>query len=135
MRKMVFLWMVFMIFQPSFGQTQHLPASQEGYLQKSNNQKKTGWILLASGTTAMVVGAIVMDNSDFWSADSSFDAGGFLFLGGLVADLVSIPLFISSSNNAHKAATISFSTQQLVVPQLETSTVKNYPSITLRLDL
>ncbi len=75
----IFLVILFVSLQ-SFGQNQAL--SKEDYSQKSKNQKTTGWILLASGTTMAVAGLISMSNQDFWSSDnSSYDASGFLFFG------------------------------------------------------
>lgn len=87
--------------------------TRQDYLQKSKNQKTTGWILLGGGTAMAVVGAIVFGQSDWLSEDDpNTDLGGFLFVGGIVADLVSIPFFISSSSNARKAAAISLITKE-----------------------
>ena len=110
------------------------PLTKEDYLQKSKNQKKTGLILLIGGSTMAIIGGIVFANSDFLSSDDpSTDAGGYLFIGGLTLDLVSIPFFISSSNNARKAASIGFSNQRLLLPQQNQSIAKMQPSLTLRI--
>ena len=127
----IFMVILFLALQ-SFGQNQ--PLSKEDYLQKSKNQKTTGWILLAGGTTIAVAGLVSMNNQDFWSSDnSSYDASGFLFLGGLAVDLASIPFFISSAKNARKAATISFNYQKTYFPQHNNFTAKAQPAITLRI--
>lgn len=127
----IFLVILFVSLQ-SFGQNQ--PLSKEDYLQKSKNQKTTGWILLAGGTTMAVAGLISMSNQDFWSSDNSdYDAAGILFLGGLAVDLASIPFFISSAKNARKAATISFNYQKVYFPQHNTFVAKAQPAITLRI--
>lgn len=127
----IFLVILFVSLQ-SFGQNQAL--SKEDYSQKSKNQKTTGWILLAGGTTMAVAGLISMSNQDFWSSDnSSYDASGFLFFGGLAVDLASIPFFISSAKNARKAATISFNYQKAYFPQHNTFVAKMQPTITLRI--
>ncbi len=73
-----------------FGQTTF---SKEYYLQKSKNQKKTGWILLGGGTLMAVIGAVSFNSNYNSSGDyGSTDAAGFLFLGGVAADLISIPV-------------------------------------------
>jgi hypothetical protein len=110
--------------------------TKDYYLQKSKNQKTTGWVLLAGGTTMAVIGAIIFSQSDFLSSDDpGTDAGGFLFVGGIVADLASIPFFIGSAKNARKAATISFNNQKIVFPQHNGFAARTLPSITLRIGL
>jgi hypothetical protein len=108
--------------------------SKEYYLQKSKNRKTTGWVLLAGGTTMAVVGGIVFANSDWFSGDDpSTDTGGYLMLGGIVMDLISIPFFISSSHYASKAASISLNNQPILLPQQQGIIAKSQPSITLRI--
>lgn len=125
----IFLVVLFVAMQ-SFGQNPSL--SKGDYLQKSKNQKKTGWILLGGGAAMAVVGAIIFEESDDWS---SIDTGGFMMLGGAAAGLTSIPFFISSAKNANKAATISFNYQKAYFPQQNTFAVKQQPAITLRIPL
>ena len=135
----IFLVILFVSLQ-SFGQNQ--PLSKEDYLQKSKNQKTTGWILLAGGTTMAVVGAIIANESynSEWSLEndspwfgSNFDTGAYLFLGGAAAGLASIPFFIGSAKNARKAANISFNYQKAYFPQHNTFTAKAQPAITIRI--
>ena len=129
----IFLVILFISVQ-SFGQNSSL--SKEDYLQKSKNQKKTGWILLGGGTAIAVVGSISLSNQDFWSSDDSgYDTAAILVLGGLATGLVSIPFFISSAKNARKAATISFNYQKMYFPQQHTFVAKPQPVITLRIPL
>jgi hypothetical protein len=109
--------------------------SKDYYLQKSKNQKTTGWVLLAGGTTMAIVGTLIFSKSDFLSGDPDADIGGVLFVGGLVADLVSIPFFISSSKNARKAATITINNQKILSPQQNAFTFKPQPTITLKIGL
>ena len=94
----------------AFSQRNSDSALSKSYLlQKSRNQNTAGWVLLAGGTSLAVVGGIIFGNSNFLSGnDNSTDAGGYLMIGGIVADLVSIPFFISSSKNARRAAALSF---------------------------
>ena len=105
--------------------------TKEDYLQKSKNQKKTGLILLGGGTLMAVIGAVSFNNSYASSDNNTTDASGFLFLGGLAADFISIPFFISSSNNAQKAATLSFKNQ----PVENFANQQFQPTITLSIKL
>jgi hypothetical protein len=120
------------------------------YLNKSKNQRTTGWILLGAGTaTALVglIGAATSTNEMFgellvaWDteaaakASSKGDTYAFIMLIGIAADLVSIPFFISASHNKKKASTLSFSNQTIYFP-LDKSYCRNlYPSLTLRIKL
>lgn len=103
MKKIIFLLTVSLFTLQSFSQTQTPEPTKDYYLQKSKNQKKTGWIILAGGTTIGVIGGISLSQMDFWSSDdSAYDAAGMLLFGGIVTDLVSIPFFISSAGNARR---------------------------------
>jgi hypothetical protein len=83
--------------------------SKEYYLQKSNNQKKTGWILLGGGAVLATVGGIgFSENFGIFTDNATGDGYGFMFLTGVISGLSSIPFFISSGNNARRAATITF---------------------------
>lgn len=130
----IFLVILFVALQ-SFGQTQNPSLSKDHYLQKSKNQKTTGWVLLAGGTTMAVVGLIIMGNYDLLDSSSDFDTGGFLMLGGLATDLASIPFFISSAKNARKAASISVNYQKVNFPHHNGFAAKVQPAITLRIPL
>jgi hypothetical protein len=129
----IFLVILFVALQ-SFGQNPSL--SKEDYLQKSKNQKKTGWILLGGGTAIAVAGTISMSNQDFWSSDNSgYDTAGYLMLGGLAVGLASIPFFISSAKNANKAATISFNYQKTYFSKHDIFVAKMQPAITIKIPL
>jgi len=74
---------------------QKLPAD---YLEKSKRQKTTGFILLSSGVAVFTGGAIAMQHSQ------SKGENEFPFLvGGLAMSVASIPFFIASFSNKHKA--------------------------------
>ena len=104
-------------------------------LEKSKSQKTAGWILLAGGAALGVTGAVVFANSEFLSeSDGNTDLGGFMMLGGSVAMLISIPMFISSANNARKAATLTIGTQKLLIPHAGKTALQLQPSIGLRIN-
>jgi len=136
MKKLILLIILSLLTINLFSQTQNLKLSKDDYLQKSKNQKTTGWVLLAGGTTMAVVGIIIGNNSNlFDNNNSDFEIGAGLLIVGLATDLVSIPFFISSSSNARKAATISFNFQKIYLPQHNVIVAKTQPSITLRIGL
>lgn len=64
------------------------------YLQKSKHQKKTGTILVLGGLGLEVAGAI---------AYKSGNAGIILPAVGILAQITSIPFFVSSSINKKKS--------------------------------
>src|SRR5258705_11482225 len=68
------------------------------YLKKSKKEKRTAWILLAGGTASFTGGLIAMNHTQ------SKGGNEFPFvLGGLMATISSVPFFISSAVNKHKA--------------------------------
>lgn len=133
--KKVLLGVVITLSGISISAQQTEPGKQltkQEYLDKSKRQKTTGWVLIAGGTAMAVTGAIIFEQSDFLSEDDpETDLGGVLFAVGLVADLASIPFFISSGKNARKAATISFKNQKVLFLPQHVFIKKNQPAITL----
>jgi len=105
-----------LIFQISFSQNNDkaLNFKRDFYLERSANQQKAGLILLGSGTAAIVIGAIGFDST--WGSDSNgTDAFGFVLLAGLIADIVSIPLLLSSGANKRKANRLSLTIDHMPV--------------------
>lgn len=111
MKVAAFLLALLFLFASTFAQNQLQTA--EYYLQKSKDQKTTAWTMLGLGTTFLLVGVITA-SANTGSDDIAIpDSSGFLIVGGIVTDLISIPVFASSASNARKAATISIQNQQL----------------------
>jgi hypothetical protein len=101
--------------------------SKEYYLQKSRNQKKAGWILLGGGAVLATVGGIgFSENFGIFTDNATGDGYGFMFLTGVISGLSSIPFFISSGNNAQRAATITFNADLL--PK-QNALVQNYQPV------
>ena len=95
--------------------TQNTEFNKEGYLEKSKSQKTTAWVFLASGAAATIIGVIGFSET-FNLSDNSADGYGILAIGGPVIALGSIPFFISSGNNARKAASLSINFKPTLVP-------------------
>lgn len=113
------------------------PYTKQDYLQKSKNRKTVGWVLFGGGTAMVVTGIIVASIAEpaegVMLTSSGEDIGIALVAGGLVADLISIPFFISSANNARKAANISFNKQPILIPGFHSFVAKAQPSVTVRI--
>jgi hypothetical protein len=111
MKKILVLLTILSLATISFSQSTVDPElTKDYYLAKSKNQKTIAWALLGGGTAIAITGMILGNQEDKpgdLGYGSSFDSGMWLFGGGIVADLVSIPFFISSSNNARRAASVS----------------------------
>ena len=105
------------------------------YLEKSKQQKKTGWILFGVGTTIAVVGITGFNSS--WNSDiySTTDNFGYLMLGGIVLDIVSIPFFISSGVNKQKARKIAINGSSIIIHEWGTNIASIRPGVSLKLDL
>lgn len=112
--------------------------SRDYYLTKSKNQKTMGWIAVACGTGLVITGIAVGNNGNSNDPNEldfgpNFDAGLWLLGGGLVVGAASIPFFISSANNARKAATISIINQKILVPGKTIITARRQPAISVRI--
>lgn len=137
MKNILFLLLLLAFTRGSMGQRlRDTTMSKAFYLEKSKNLKKTGWILLAGGTTLMIAGAVVASQGDYLDPnDSQLNIGGALFVTGLVVDLVSIPIFIGSAKNARKAASLSLQKQMVLFPQQDAAVVNTGPSLAFRIGL
>ena len=134
MKKFITLLTLFLIMVNIHGQ-QNLKQNptKDFFLQKSKNQKTAGWVLLLSGTAMTVGGSIAFNNS--WDSDSykTTDIYGFITLGGVVADLASIPFFISSGINKRKAGSMEFNFQNFTPNHKKTFFSYSISSATLRI--
>ena len=108
------------------------PNTKEYFLEKSKKQKKIAWILLGTGTAAILTEAIA-DNSKKGTGESF--TGGVMTLGGIVCTLTSIPIFLSSSRNKKKGMAITINRNKFYFPQKNTGIAKNYSSISLHIPL
>ena len=102
------------------------------YLQKSKNQRTTGWVLLGVGTSAIII-SIVSANNNPNDVYSVSNAEGFALVGGVLLDLASIPFFISAGNNKGFAAAVAISNQPLYFPHSGSVAVKYAPGLTLKI--
>lgn len=129
---------LFVLFSAMLVSAQQGKYTRDYYLTKSNNQKTMGWVALACGT-GLVISGIAVGNKDNSNNPNeldfgpNFDAGLWLVGGGLVVGAASIPFFISSANNARKAATISIINQKILIPGSCGITARRQPAISVRI--
>lgn len=138
MKKLIITLCLFVSFVDLYSQEQPKQIyTKEYYLQKSKSQKKTGWILLAGGTAMIIGGAIGFDqNFEIFGPDDhavSADVYGFVLLGGVVADLISIPFFVSSGHYRKIAATLTVNNENILLPQHATYVLTSVPSLSLKI--
>lgn len=136
MKKILVFMVLLAIMAEVFGQEAGKSSlDKDFYLALSKKHNTTGWVLLLSGTAMIVGGAVAFDSSWDESSATSTDISGFILLAGVIADLASIPFFISAGVNKRKAAYLSFNIQDY--PPALSFGKNNYPacSITLHLHL
>lgn len=138
MKSITFLMML-MILLTAFS----LPAqTKDIYLLKSKHQKTAAWAMLGGGTTLIVVGGIIgvhgffnFLTGQFEEANNNIGLAGILDITGGVAMLGSIPLFIASSKNKHKAMSIAFTSQQMPELVQHITSSAFIPSVSLKFHL
>jgi len=101
-------------------------------MQKSKNQQTAAWIMLGGGLTMAVIGMVGVNETLFDDAANTY---GAVWLTGVGLALGSIPVFIASSHNARKAATLSLKNQRVLVPQQNSFVFKAQPAVTLSIPL
>lgn len=137
MKKLIIFCMIFFTCFNSFGQQ----VEKTDWLQKSKNQKTAAWILLGVGAGLDIAGiATTASNADkglinTFGGNEKVNHGAeyALYIAGTAALAGSLTLFIASKRNKIKAASITF--KNLVVPQLQNSTVFNKPIPALSLKI
>jgi len=121
MHRLVLFILLQFYMVPSFGQ--YLKEDEkEFYLRKNKRQSTTGNVLVLSGATMIIVGAIIAgtsssgesssDSSNGWSANIDVPnipppEAVILILGGITTGLISIPFYVSASINKKKAMKIT----------------------------
>lgn len=111
--------------------------TKEFCLHRAKNQNTAAWILLGGGTVMTIIGlAGFSANFDVWGGNNAqntrTDIFGFMILTGIVADLVSIPLFISSHHNKKIASIISFGNQKNYSPYINSYSMN--PTLALKVN-
>jgi len=140
MKKILILSFLLAIAFESFSQNTKNPVTKEDFLAKSQKQKKQAKSLLwVGGGTAAVGGILMYSNWSLFgstpSEQAAYATGTGLLIAGGISMAASIPLFISSSNNAKRAAGLSFNSQPVYWPKHVNAGPKSFPSLKLSIPL
>jgi hypothetical protein len=103
------------------------PPTKSDYLAKSKSQKIAAWIFLGVGAGAFAIAA---------PGKVSFDILPVLVIGGAVAVLTSIPLFIGAAKNKRKARNASAFLKIESRPAIQNTFIAStyYPAVSLRIN-
>jgi hypothetical protein len=138
MKKVILSLMLASLMATSFCQQKTMEVKDKDYyLQKSKDKKTVAWVLLGAGTAAVIGGAIGFNQTFciFCEDDGSSSAYAFLMLGGVVADLASIPFFISASHYKKIAADISIGNQNSYMMKQNYLVLNKIPVLIVRIHL
>lgn len=114
MPKLFFLLAFFLIATPIVNaQNQETKILIEEYLKRSEQQRKTGLIMLGAGLGSVVVGTVLFGTGWSDGSDVAVGSGAILFTAGSISTLVSIPILISSASVARKGAKLSMGTSRI----------------------
>ena len=108
--------------------------TKEYYWEKSRDQRTAAWFMLGGGIALSVVG-VIGASATIFDDNNAADTYAFVALAGVGLSLGSIPVFIASGRNARKAATLSFKTQPVFLPQQDRFIRKAQPSISIDIPL
>ena len=125
---------IVMLFFISTVMAQTTSFSKEYYVEKSQKQKKTGWIILGTGLGFAAIGGLVQlsnSNSDSWDFDFT---GAYMAIGGGVVSLASIPFFTSASKYKKMAISVSLNNEDLMIPQNSSLFIKKQSSLCLKVE-
>jgi hypothetical protein len=135
MKKIIVFALLLTVSASSFSQ-QTNPSTvitKQDYLKKSKTQKVAAWALLGGGV-ALGVGGVIWATSNIFSTSSGPD---ILFAAGGASLLGSIPLFIASSRNKHKAnaASAYFKMESSPAVYPSASLYRTFPVVALKISL
>ena len=145
MRKIITVSAVLLFTINSFCQTTvNTVTIKNSLLQKSKNQKTTGWIMLGGGAVLLGAGLSIRTSVD--NFDNPFDvlnednyhgfgARGALIAGGVAAMGGAVVFLIASVKNKNKAMHLTLTNQEILLPQQSGWAYVFQPSLKLSLSL
>jgi len=139
MKTILLLSFVFVMGNSFCQTTPGILLTKTDYLQKSKNQRKTGLILLASGTTLATIGIIKNVSSPRFLGTLNKEERFWVWAGfaGIISDVVGVRLLINSHTNKRKAAKLSVNigTQPVLFPQQNSFVITAQPAVTLKINI
>ncbi|MFD2791601.1 hypothetical protein [Arenibacter sp. H213] len=133
MKKIRLLFALLLVSSILTGQTKEF--SKDYFLQKSKKQNTAAWVLLGGGTAMAIGGLAAFDASWDSSSSSTTDIAGIIGITGIVANLASIPYFISAAKNKKTAMSITFDYKPIYSSEESLVTAKAYPAVSLKIKL
>jgi len=137
MKKIIFSAMLLITVTATYSQ-QSNPSptlTKQDYLQKSKKQKTAAWILLGGGLLSSALGSVRTNPDGIWGGDASNSNQTVFLVTGVIAISASIPLFIASSKNKKKAASLSFKNEPIPRIQRNNLVNRNMTTLTLKISL
>lgn len=128
-KSLIILTLIFVVFNSNSQQIKNsgYELSSENYLVKSKKSLKTGLILLGGGAVMFGGGSYALGH------DSGKSGYGALFIfGGMAMAATSIPFFISSASNKHKAKVYMNKETLMIAPALKSNI--SYSSIVIKIN-
>ncbi|GAA0880301.1 hypothetical protein GCM10009119_32710 [Algoriphagus jejuensis] len=114
-------------------QTKTLASTPEELLQKSNSQYKAGVILLGGGAAMLLTAWAIPAQYDDYGGTTNNSFQSFLGVAGALSIAISVPVFLSSGNNARMAARLSLQNQDLYQPAIVPEQPRNIPAFSLKI--
>ena len=134
--KFVFLsLMLLSLCTDSIGQDTGPSALQLDLIKKSDTQYKAGWAFLGGGLALSMTAIVIPRNFNYDNGNSNDRLISFLGWTGVLSFSTSIPLFLSSGQNARMAARLSLENQTLHQPILRPGQQGSIPSLSLKIPL
>lgn len=107
----------------------------EEYIKRSEQQKKTGLIMLGAGVGSVILGTVLFGVGWSDGNNAAGVTGVLLASAGSISTLVSIPILVSSASNGRKAAKLGISTAHFASPLPNGFNSKIYPALSFSIPL
>ena len=135
MKQAIIITILLALFTAAFSQQTNNPGpalSKNDYLRKSKTQKTVAFVLLGVGVTSVVIAATDNEKDSFGGA---MTGSGWLLAGGVIATIVSIPLFVSSAKNKKRGTSMSFNLKRRASLNHSGVASEYIPSLNLKIAL
>lgn len=105
-------------------------------LQRSKNQKSTGWIFLGLGGATFIGGVIIQATEGSRPSDAVVDlTGSAVAVVGALVMVGSLSFFHSAKKNKRKAMAITLDTEQIMIPEKMGSYTHYQPVLSLKIPI
>ena len=142
-KKLVLILLMGMFMTRAFSQVADSLPTKTDYLQKYQNRKAAGWMLLGGGMLMTIIGSATYEirpicifcNESQLPPPPDNTLASALMLTGLSAMIGSIPFFISAHHQKKIAASLSIDNQSIKTFYQNTVVTRSQPVLKLKIDL